>query len=239
MKPGIRNTLIAIAALVGLGCATAALLLPHDEHYTNVDSVAATHDFQDPALLARAWTLPVAAAYRRQPYENQANPSFCGPTSVANLLHSEGQSATQNSVLAGSDIHPVFGFLPRGLTLDQEAALLRHATGRRVTLLRNMSLAAFRAELAKSNDLATRYVINFNRGPLFGRGHGHLSPILGYLAAEDLVFVGDVNGDYRPFLVSSARLYAAMDTVDSDSGQKRGLLRLEAHPQTAPGPQQQ
>jgi len=238
MRSGIRNVLIAIAALIGLGGATAALW-PHDTHYDNVASVEATHEYQDPALLARAWALPVAATYRGQPYENQANPSFCGPTSVANLLHSEGRSATQNSVLTGSDIHPVFGFLPRGLTLDQEAELLRHATGRSVTLLRDMNLEAFRAELAKSNDLATRYVINFDRGPLFGRGHGHFSPILGYLAAEDLVFVGDVNGDYRPFLVSSARLYAAMNTLDSDSGQKRGLLRLEARPQTAPAPQQQ
>ena len=148
MRSGIRNVLVAIAAFAGLGCAAAALL-PHDTRYTDVASVAATHEYHDPAQLARAWTLPVAAAYRRQPYENQANPSFCGPTSVANLLHSEGRSATQNSVLAGSDIHPVFGLLlPRGLTLDQEAELLRHTTGRSVTLLRNMSLQRKRERLS-------------------------------------------------------------------------------------------
>ena len=70
--------------------------------------------------------------------------------------------------------------------------------------------------------------VNFHRGPLFGIGHGHFSPILGYLADEDLVFVGEVNHDYMPFVVSSARLFDAMNTVDSASGLKRGLLVIDA-----------
>jgi hypothetical protein len=70
--------------------------------------------------------------------------------------------------------------------------------------------------------------VNFHRGPLFGIGHGHFSPILGYLADKDLVFVGDVNHDYMPFVVSSARLFDAMNTVDSASGLKRGFLVIDA-----------
>ena len=72
-----------------------------------------------------------------------------------------------------------------------------------------------------------RYIINFHRGPLWGSGHGHFSPILGYLEAEDLVFVGDVNGDFQPFLVPTARLYEAMDTIDSDGNLKRGMLLID------------
>jgi len=34
---------------------------------------------------------------------------------------------------------------------------------------------------------------NFNRAQIFGAGVGHHSPIGGYLEAEDLVFVLDVN----------------------------------------------
>lgn len=226
MKPGVRNLLIALAALLGLGGGFA--LWPREAPYASAVSIAATQTYQDAALIARAWTLPVAAAYARSPYEYQANPSFCGPTSIANLLRSHGAAADQRSVIAGSDVRPLFGILPRGLTLDQEAELLRHATGRRVAVLRDLDLAAFRAELARSNDPATRYIINFHRGPLFGEGHGHFSPVLGYLTEEDLVFVGDVNRDFQPFLVSAERLHAAMDTFDSDAGQKRGLLRLEA-----------
>jgi hypothetical protein len=64
--------------------------------------------------------------------------------------------------------------------------------------------------------------------PLFGRGHGHFSPVLGYLPAEDLVFVGDVNAHYLPSLILTRRLYEAQNTVDSSSHAKRGVLEIEA-----------
>ena len=42
----------------------------------------------------------------------------------------------------------------------------------------------------------------------------------------DYFFVLDVLDDYRPYLVPTARLYEAMDTVDTETGKKRGLLRI-------------
>ena len=63
--------------------------------------------------------------------------------------------------------------------------------------------------------------------PLFGRGGGHHSPIGGYLPDPDLVLVLDVNGSYKPWLVKSERLFEAMNTVDSSTGRKRGLIRIE------------
>jgi hypothetical protein len=83
--------------------------------------------------------------------------------------------------------------------------------------------------LMRANDPARRYVVNFHRGPLFGRGHGHFSPILGYDLGHDLVFVGDVNREYRPFLVSSERLWNATNTLDSATGKNRGLLAVVLH----------
>ncbi|HEY1086896.1 MAG TPA: phytochelatin synthase family protein, partial [Archangium sp.] len=94
----------------------------------------------------------------------------------------------------------------------------------KVDVVRPGSLEAFREELRALGD--RRLIINFHRRPLFGRGGGHHSPIGGYLEEEDLVFVLDVNADYQPWLVSSARLFEAMDTVDSSSNEKRGLVRL-------------
>ena len=96
--------------------------------------------------------------------------------------------------------------------------------------MRDLSLPAFRDLMTRSNDPGRRLIINFHRGPLFGRGAGHFSPILGYLPDADLVFVGDVNGDYRPFLVGSERLWRAVATLDSTSGQARGLLIVETAP---------
>src|SRR5580704_8638228 len=119
-------------------------------------------------------------------------------------------------------------FLPFGLTLDEEAGLLERETGKSVKELRDLSLETFRAEIAKSNDPSRRIIINFLRTPLFGRGHGHFSPVLGYLPAEDLVFVGDVNANYRPWLVPTSRLFDAQNTIDSSSHAKRGLPEVEA-----------
>jgi hypothetical protein len=231
MKKMARNALAALIAVVavgGTGLAWLEYASSHDPRYASVVSISRTREFQDPAVLERAWALPVAAAYRHGGYEYQTNPSFCGPASAANVLHSEGVIATQWSVLSGSDIHPIFGLLPIGITLDQEAALLRVSTRQHVTVLRDLGLGEFRAQLAQANDFSKRYIVNFHRGALFGEGHGHFSPILGYIEDRDLVFVGDVNHDYMPFVVSSSRLFDAMNTVDSVSGLKRGLLVIDA-----------
>jgi hypothetical protein len=196
--------------------------------FANVSSIEKTREYQDPALLARAWQLPVAATYRASQYDYQHNQSFCGPTSVVDIVRSMGRRQTQDTVLEGSEVWTLFGYVvPAGMTLDEEASLVRLKTGLPVKVLRDLDLAAFRAELSHLNDLSRRYVINFSRGPLFGRGHGHHSPLLGYLTDDDLVFVGDVNRDFGPWLVKPERLFEAMNTIDDSSGKKRGMLVVE------------
>lgn len=210
-----REAALAALLLLLVGCGPSA---------PAPDFIARLPAYQDAALLRAAWALPVAHRYGPAGFVSQPNLSACGPTSVADVLRSEGAPATPVSVLRGSGVRSIFGLIPGGLTLDEEARLLRLKTGRSVAVLRNLSLDAFRAEIARSNEPGRRYIVNFTRAPLFGRGHGHFSPILGYLASQDLVFVGDVNGAYRPWLVPTPRLYAAQATVDPDSRLWRGLL---------------
>jgi hypothetical protein len=190
------------------------------------ESIERLPEYHDAALLARAWALPVARLYGPAGYMYQSNPSICGPTSIADVLHSEGRPGDPGTVLQGAGIFSIFGILPGGLTLDQEAALLHRQLNVPVRTLRGLKLDDFRAEMAKSNDPAVRIIVNFTRAPLFGRGHGHFSPVLGYLAQRDLVFVGDVNAHYRPWLVPAARLFAAQDTVDPATHEKRGVLEV-------------
>ena len=213
--------LLAPLAFVGVKLAP---LLTDGKQYAQVVSVETRSDFRHPALLRRAWALPVAARYLAWPYEYQDNPSYCGPTSVANLLHSMGHGVDQHRVINGTRFEPTFGILLGGLTLDELADLLRQRTARQVEVVRPASLAVFRALVAQSNDPAVREIVNFHRGPLFARGHGHFSPVLGYLPDRDLVFVGDVNRDYRPYLVPTERLWQAAATIDSATGRPRGLL---------------
>ncbi len=190
-------------------------------------SVRTDATFQDSALLARAWALPVAAHYAN-PVLSQSNPSSCGPTSVANVLRSMTVQASADEVAAhgtGCFAGVCFG----GLTLDGLAKASAEVLppGWKLTVLRPASLGALRDELRHANDEGRRYVVNFTRVPLFGTGGGHHSPIGGYLEKEDLVFVLDVNASYGPWLVPTTRLFEAMNTVDSSSGQTRGLLRFE------------
>ena len=177
-----------------------------------------------PGLMERAWRLPVAVTFNRA-LTWQSNGSRCGPAAVANVYRSLGDAAiTESKVLAGTG-RCWTGVCIFGLTLDELAEVARVNTRRKVTVLRDFSEEQFREHLRRSNDRSRRYIVNFSRRPLFGAGVGHYSPIGGYLEAEDLVFVLDVNQDYRPWLVERARLFEAVNTFDGDK--KRGLLLIE------------
>jgi len=218
----------AVAVLLGGGLVAAPTLLFSDGvDYSHAATIKKTHDYQDAALLSRAWALPVAQIYQHDGVDYQHNGSFCGPTSAVNVLRSLGAATDQAHVLDGTDAHPHLGMLFGGITLDHLADVMRAKSGKRVTVLRDLTLDQFRAEMARANDPALRYIVNFHRGPLFATGGGHHSPIGGYLAAEDLVLVVDVNAKYHPWLVPTARLYEAVDTLDKSAGKKRGLLRIE------------
>ncbi len=168
----------------------------------------------------------MAALYRGN-IDFQRNISVCGPASIVNVLRSLNKPGEQATLLEGTGIPTVMGYLPGGVTLDQLAEIANQKVSRKVTVLRDLTPAEFRQHLILSNDLSRRYIVNFTRGPLFGTGGGHHSPIAGYLPENDLVLVLDTNEKYGPWLVKSERLYEAMNTVDRSAAQKRGLLVIE------------
>lgn len=220
------GALVLLLALLAVPCVFFLRLRLSTPSY-DVESIEAAEAYQDQALLDRAWSLPVASTFGgRVVY--QSNGSTCGPTSLANVLRSLGDAgATEESVLEGTGLC-WSGACLGGLTLEELASVARAAApGREVTILRDLTLEQLREHLRRSNEPNARYIANFSRGPLFARGGGHHSPIAGYLEDLDLVFVLDVNEEYRPWLVTSARLFAAIDTEDPSSGRKRGLLRVE------------
>ena len=223
MKPprGGRRRLIAATVVVLAACGSAPFLLRPPKVPAAAIQSSVTHT---PALIDRAWTLPAAATYHHDVLW-QSNGSLCGPTSLANVFRSLGESETSvPQVLDGTGMCAT-GVCIMGLTLDQLADIARDHTHRKVTVFRDLTLESFREHMRLSNDANRRYVVNFTRRPIFGAGGGHHSPIGGYLEAEDLVFVLDVNEDFKPWLVESSRLYAAVNTLDG--GKKRGLLLIE------------
>jgi hypothetical protein len=177
-----------------------------------------------PTLTEQAWRLPVASSFQGQ-IAWQSNASLCGPASLANVFRSFGdETATEDTVLAGRG-KCWTGFCIMGLTLDELAELAKEKTDRKVSVLRDLTPEQFLEHLHRSNDLSRRYVINFSRASIFGSGTGHHSPIGGYLEAEDLVLVLDVNSKFQPWLIERSRLFSAMDAFDGDK--KRGLVLIE------------
>ena len=212
---------LVMAALTFVGLRVTVLAPPFD-----VPSIATAATYRDTALLDRAWALPVAATFDRR-VVSQSNGSVCGPASVANILRSLGQrDASQANVLEGSG-KCGSGYCFMGLTLDELAEIAQKKTSKKVTIVRDITIDELRAHLQRSNDPSRRYLVNFHRGLLFGKGHGHHSPIAGYLEAEDLALILDVNDDFGPWLVSTERLFRAINSIDSSSGKKRGLLVFE------------
>ncbi|MGH7438668.1 MAG: phytochelatin synthase family protein [Polyangiaceae bacterium] len=236
MTPLRRKLTIALAVVLGIVAllAGAAVVLPpllwgDGVDYSHVASIKTAPEYQDAALIEKAWALPVASAYRAE-FESQRNPSFCGPTSMVDMLHSLHQQSDQATVLDGTQKKTVFGVVWGGMTLEELAGIARAKLKGDVSILRDLDLDGFRDEMRKSNDPTRRYVVNFNRGPLFARGGGHFSPVAGYLADQDLVFVLDVNKKYGPWLVKTERLWQAVNTNDRSTGKHRGLLRIENIP---------
>jgi hypothetical protein len=203
-----RRLLVGVALFIALLAAVPLAVAPARVPPEAIEaSVTRT-----PELLDRAWQLPVAATFQRT-VTWQSNGSRCGPASVANVLRSLGAPAsTESAVLAGTG-RCWTGFCLFGLTLDELA------------VLRDLTPEAFQEHLRRANDPHRRYIVNFSRAAIFGRGVGHHSPIGGYLEAEDLVFVLDVNRDFQPWLIERSRLFSALDTFDGDK--KRGLLLIE------------
>lgn len=230
MMSRTRKILVSIAVVLAVAGGALAvvprLLWSDPADYSRVTSIKESREYQDAALLAQAWALPVAATYHAS-LDFQHNGSFCGPTSVVNVMRSLNLGGDQSTVLEGTGVSTVLGALPGGITLDQLADIAQKKLGRKVTVLRDLDLAAFRDHLRHANDPSRRYVINFSRGPLFATGGGHHSPLAGYLAEDDLAFVLDVNQKYGPWLVKPERLYEAMQAVDKSTGKHRGLLLIE------------
>ncbi len=211
------------------------LILPgcgSDNPASAVYSIKNEQSYQDPELLARAWQLPVASTYKDN-FIYQENGAFCGPASAANTLNSLGvHGLSQSNIIENSSIYYIKARI-LGLTLDEMMSLFEDnlkKTGHSewmVAEYRDLTIEEFRNHMRQANLPDFRYVINFSRYPLFGVDIGHHSPIGGYIEGSDSVFVLDVLEDYKPFIVSVKKLFNAMNTIDSETGEKRGLIQLQ------------
>lgn len=176
-------------------------------------------------VLDRALARAPAHVYLRD-FALQETAASCGAASVRNVLVSVNHEALSERALFGSDLAGWLRMQVLGMTLERVAQLLTKQGVEAVTVVRDVDYAAFVEHLERSNDPAWRYIVNFDRAPLFGVPIGHLSPLGGYDSASGLVTVLDVTPGYGMSLVPAPLLYAATATRDPDSGLGRGLVAV-------------
>jgi len=117
-----------------------------------------------------------------------------------------------------------------GITLDQLATLLE-TSGARVerVFAADTDLDGFRkAAIAALADPDAYFVVNVGRAELGQggvEGGGHISPIAAYNADADRFLMLDVaRYKYLPSWIPAARLYAAINTIDTTSKKTRGYV---------------
>ena len=174
-------------------------------------------------------------------FVTQKTQAYCGIASLAMVLNAIGAAApstpeyepykffTQDNVLnAETDaILPREVLARQGTTLDQLGALVAyHGVASEVHHAGDETLDTFRADARAALSTRDRYVIvNYQRKALGELPGGHISPLAAYDEKQDRFLVLDVaRYKYPPVWVSSADLYAAMNTPDSVSGKTRGYV---------------
>ena len=176
-------------------------------------------------------------------FATQKTQAFCGVASTAMVLGALDLEApvaaevapwrffTQDNVF-NAEVSKTLdaAFVGRGgLTVEQLALLVRgNRADARPTLARESKLEVFRAEAATALGEPGRFVIvDFLRSELGQDTGAHWSPLGAYHAGSDRFLVLDVaRFRYPPYWVKAVDLFAAMDTLDLDSGKSRGWVRV-------------
>ncbi|MCW6510312.1 phytochelatin synthase family protein [Lichenifustis flavocetrariae] len=181
--------------------------------------------------------LPISVAF-----ETQKNQAFCGVASMVMVLNAIKAPAptspeyqpfamfTQENVLndATEAILPRAVLLQQGMTLDQLGRLLAlHPLTVEVHHAEPGGLDAFRK--AAGDYLAARdhfVIVNYLRRAIGQERGGHISPLAAYDAKADRFLILDVaRYKYPPVWVTTADLFDAMNTTDSDNDNKtRGYV---------------
>jgi hypothetical protein len=177
-------------------------------------------------------------------FANQINPAYCGPASIAMVLNALnvprpasdmtlglGLFDQENIFTPATDaVKPAAAILspPFGMTLTELGGVLaaydlkvdvRHAGDSSLEEFRDAAVAA----LADDENFV---LVNYLRKAIGQEAGGHISPLAAYDADTDRFLILDVSRyKYPPVWVEAEALFAAMDTEDSDNGNKtRGYL---------------
>lgn len=165
-------------------------------------------------------------------FQTQEKRSWCGVASQAMVLTVlRGRPVTQASVFTpeAAAVRGWWRVSFGGMPLDVLGAMMTaHGLDVEVMHAESSSASAMRSRIAKNlADPSNLMLVNYSRAGLGQGDGGHISPLGAYDAGSDRVLVLDVAA-YRwpPVWVELDRLFAAMNTVDGESGRTRGIVEV-------------
>jgi hypothetical protein len=231
----LRRLLWTMAVVLGLAAAAFAGLywsISHPKHAPRAlpAGLVALDSPEGQALLASAVQVDHAALERA--FQPQEKGSWCGVASAVTTLSAlrgarvaQAELFTPEAAAVRSWWQVTFG----GMSLEALAGLLRAHGAPATAHHADEGVAAFRAALRRNLAAPGDYVIvNWRRDALGEEGeYGHHSPVSAYDEAGDRVLILDVGAHAYPKTWAPVeRLFAAMDTVDGDGGEKRGWVEV-------------
>ena len=200
-------------------------LLPLPTHLIPVDSL------QGQEVLAKSSFVSDYSLLTKS-FVRQARRAFCGvATSVAilNALYPNQKKIDQSTFFTEEtqQVRTSFQVTFGGMTLEELRGLLKsHGAHVRAVHASTTDIDTFR-NLAKENlnNPSDFIIVNYQRAQLGQVKSGHISPLAAYHAASDRFLILDVAAHrYPPVWVSTAALWAAMNTIDNTSQQSRGFI---------------
>lgn len=236
-----RSLKIAVIALFGLltlalsGTAWVVLSAPEVHRLELAPGLIDATSDNGREMLAHALA---KADYERLDTEfvPQSRQAYCGVatsvTVINAMLHPQPELTqdtvfTPKVVAVKSELAVTFS----GLTLGQLAGLFEaHGLRAQIIYAGHSGIDAFR-EIVRTNlaDASAYLVVNYDRKTLKQEGSGHISPVAAYSAEKDAVLILDVAAYKYPYTwVPVAKLWDAMNTIDSESGQSRGYLLISS-----------
>ena len=176
----------------------------------------------------------------------QKTQSYCGVASIVMVLNSLGVAApavpefepyrtfTQDNVLdeATDTVLPRATLAEIGMTLDQIGGILKQKGVKAIVHhAADSSIDDFRTSAREALGKKGSFVIvNYLRKAMGQEKGGHISPLAAYDVESDRFLILDVaRYKYPPVWVTTADLFAAMKTTDSDNENKtRGFVLVTA-----------
>lgn len=164
-------------------------------------------------------------------FQSQEKRSWCGVASSVIVLDARGAGVTQDDFFTpGASAvrswwRTTFGGMPLG---DLAGMLDAHGAQTELHYAADEDEAAFREAVRRN--LATPddwLIVNYDREALGEAGGGHISPLAAYAEDRDIVLLLDVSAyKYPPHWVPLRALFAAMETLDGESGRSRGWVTV-------------